>query len=137
MMGRFGTSSGPAGWLGGTLLLLSACSSGPRCVTHPVPASCPDLLVGTRAYDEWRAVVRPAQLQEIGDARYPACNHADRCGGDPLDGLGASDVWRLDGVDPARAVLALREGSGTYAVFVRRGTDPRTLHLDPGLWRAR
>ena len=121
------------GWLAGTLLLLAACSAPQRCETRPVPASCPDLLVETRAYDEWRTVARPARLQEIDDATYPACNHADRCGGDPLDGLGASDVWLLDGVDPARAVLALEEGTGRYAVFVRRGTDPARLHLDPRL----
>jgi hypothetical protein len=112
--------------LGGTLLL-AACGSGASCVTHPVAASCPDLLVEGRAYDEWRSVTPPATLQEISDATYPACNHSDRCGGDPLDGLGSTDVWRLEGVPPARAVLALREGTDTYVVFVRRGTDPRTL----------
>jgi hypothetical protein len=82
-------------------------------------------------------VVRPAILQEINDASYPACNHADQCGGDQLSGLGATDVWRLDGVSPATAVLGLREDTDTYVIFVRRGTDPKSLrsHIDPALIR--
>jgi hypothetical protein len=127
-----------ASLLTGALLFLSSCSSGNACHRASVAASCPDLRIGARAYDEWRPVVRPAALQEIGDADYPACNHADECGGDDLGGLGATDVWRLDGVPPARAVLALREGTETYEIFVRRGTDPRTVQrlIDPALLRA-
>ena len=52
-------------------------------------------------------------------------------------GAGDADVWRLDGVPPARAVLGLREGTHTYVVFVRRGTDPESLRplIDPALLR--
>ena len=123
--------------LSAVLLCSTSCSQGPDCVEHPVARSCPDLRIGARAYDEWRPLKRPPVLQEIDDASYPACNHADQCGGDPLKGLGATDVWRLDGVSPARAVIALREGTSTYVIFVRRGTDPRTLRLliDPRLLR--
>jgi hypothetical protein len=123
--------------LGGAVLLLASCSSGTACQRQPVPAGCPDLRIGTRAYDEWRPVVRPAILQELGDATYPACTHADECGGDRLSGLGATDVWRLDGVPPARAVLGLRQDTGTYVVFVRRDTDPQSLRslIDPALLR--
>ena len=126
-----------ASLLTGALLILSSCSSGDTCRRASIPAGCPDLRMGDQAYDEWRPVVRPAVLQEIGDAEYPACNHAAECGGDDLRGLGATDVWRLDGVAPARAVIALREGTETYEIFVRRGTDPRSVRrlIDPALLR--
>jgi len=127
-----------ASLLTAALLILASCSSGDACHRASVPAGCPDLRIGDLAYDEWRPVVRPAVLQEIGDADYPACNHAAECGGDDLSGLGATDVWRLEGVAPARAVIALREGTETYEIFVRRGTDPRSIRrlIDPALLRA-
>jgi hypothetical protein len=127
-----------ASLLAGALLILVSCSSGSTCHRASVPAGCPDLRIGKAAYDEWRPILRPAALQEIGDADYPACNHADQCGGDSLSGLGATDVWRLDGVAPARAVIAVREGTETYEIFVRRGTDPRSVRrlIAPGLLRA-
>lgn len=108
-------------------VMLVACGSGSSCETSPVPASCPDLLVRGRPYVVWREIRAPHRLQEVANATYPACNLSDQCGGDPLDGDGATDVWRYDGVPRARAVIGLVENSHTYAVYVRRGVDPATL----------
>jgi len=108
-------------------LLLVACGSGSSCATSPVPASCPDLLVRGKPYVVWRAIPPPHALQEVADATYPACNLSDQCGGDPLDGDGATDVWRYDGVPRARAVIGFLENSRIYAVYVRRGVDASTL----------
>jgi hypothetical protein len=80
-------------------------------------------------YDEWREVERPAILQEVGNATYPACNTDETCEGVDLDGLGATDVWLADGVDTTDAVIGLREGSHTYVIFVRVGVDPHVLGI--------
>lgn len=108
-------------------LMLVACGSGSSCATSPVPASCPDLLVGRQAYVVWREIPAPHRLQEVADATYPACNLADQCGGDPLDGHGATDVWKYDGVPQSRAVIGFLQNSRTYAVYVRRGVDTSTV----------
>jgi hypothetical protein len=108
-------------------LLLVACGSGSSCATSPVPASCPDLLIGGKPYVVWREIPPPGALQEVSDGTYPACNLSDQCGGDPLEGDGATDVWKLDGVPQARAVIGFLENSRTYAVYVRRGVDTSTL----------
>lgn len=111
------------------LLATSCASDSPKssCPTPPPPTGpCADLLFGGRLYDEWRPVERPAILAEVGNSTYPACN-VTSCGGDPFEGFGATDVWKLDGVDPTRAVIGLREGTHTYVIFVRRGVDPATI----------
>lgn len=100
----------------------ASCPGGSRA-----EAPCADLLFGGRLYDEWREVVRPAALQEVGNATYPACTGAGECNHDDLGGFGATDVWLLDGVDPSRAVLGIREGTHDYVVFVRQGVDPDSL----------
>jgi hypothetical protein len=85
-------------------------------------------------FNEWRQIKAPRILQELGDAAYPACN-AGNCGRDELGGLGATDVWLVDGVDATEAVIGLREGTHTYVIFVRVGIDPETLssRIDPSL----
>jgi hypothetical protein len=108
-------------------LLLVACGSGSSCATSPVPASCPDLLVRGKPYVVWREIPPPGALQEVANATYPACNLSDQCGGDPLLGDGATDVWKYHGVPRARAVIGFLENSHTYAVYVRRGVDTSTL----------
>ena len=108
-------------------LVLASCGSGGSCTTTPVPATCPDLLVRGKPYVVWQEVTRPSALQEVANATYPACNLSDQCGGDPLEGDGATDVWRYDGVPRWRAVIGLLEGTDTYAVYVRRGVDTSTL----------
>jgi hypothetical protein len=68
-------------------------------------------------------------MQELGDdAAYPACSE-DPCTGDDLGGLGATDVWRLDGVDPEDALIGIRQDSQTYVVYVRVGVDPDSLPI--------
>jgi hypothetical protein len=109
-------------------LLLVACGSGSSCATTPVPASCPDLLLRGHAYVAWHEIPRPAFLQEVGDATYPACNLSDQCGGDPFGGHESTDVWRLEGVPRGQAVIGYLENtSDTYVVYVRRGVDPSSL----------
>ena len=98
-------------------LVLAACGSGSSCATSPVPASCPDLVVQGQPYVVWREIPAPHRFQEVSDGTYPACNVSDRCGGDPLDGHGSTDVWKYDGVAPARAVIGLLENSDSYAVL--------------------
>lgn len=117
-----------------TVLGLASCTSATPCTErHPVPADCPDLRIGARGYDEWRAITKPPLMQEIDVAVYPACNIPEACGGDDLFGLGATDVWRLEGVDPDKAVIALRQGTNRYAIFVERRTDPTSLIWRPHL----
>lgn len=114
-----------------SVLVLASCTSTTPCAQrHPVPSSCPDLKIRERGYREWRAITKPPLLQEIDGAVYPACNIPEPCGGDDLFGLGATDVWRLEGVDPDKAVIALRQGTNTYAIFVRMNTDPGFLRPD-------
>ena len=106
--------------------VLVACGSGSSCATSPVPASCPDLLIGGKPYVVWRQIPPPDALQEVADGTYPACNLSTGRRG-PAPGRGATDVWKYDGVAPARAVIGFLENSRTYAVYVRRGVDTSTL----------
>ena len=125
--GRYGRS---LACVAGAALLLAACRASDSCVTSPVPAACPDLVLHGRSYVAWHQVPRPAALQEVGDATYPACNLSDVCGGDPYEGHQSTDVWKIDGVRPSRAVLGYLENtSDTYVVYVRRGVDPASLPL--------
>jgi hypothetical protein len=68
-------------------------------------------------------------MQELGDGTYPACNRTGGCRTDDLGGFGATDVFLLDGVDPSRGVIALREDTDTFVIFVRVGVDPGQLGL--------
>ena len=110
-------------------LLLVACGgSSSSCATTPVPASCPDLLLLGHPYVAWHEIPRPAFLQEVGDATYPACNLSDQCGGDAFGGHESTDVWKLKGVPRGQAVVGYLENtSDTYVVYVRKGIDPSTL----------
>jgi hypothetical protein len=112
----------------------AACGSGGACARpshgtgqEVAGAECPDLTFQHRSYVEWRVVHPHGSLQEVGDASYPPCTRAGACGGDPLDGLGATDLWQYDHVDATRAVIGLRQDTHTYVVFVRTGLDPTTL----------
>jgi hypothetical protein len=111
--------------------LVTSCGSGSSCATSPVPASCPDLLLEGHRYVVLHEVTKPdPPLQEVGDGTYPACNLSDRCGGDPLDGLSSTDVWRVGDLPSGKAVLGLVQGTTDhYAVYVRRGVDPSSLPL--------
>ena len=101
-------------------VLATGCGADETCRAAPPDPACPDLRFGGRFYDEVREVRRPAALQEVGNATYPACNDAETCGPD-LGGFAATDVWLLDGTDPTVAVIGLRQGTHTYVVFHRRG----------------
>jgi hypothetical protein len=116
-----------------TCLTCAACGGQKSCA-KPTQATgpCADLTFENRSYDEWRVVHPHGILQEVGDAFYPACNKAKECGGDPLQGKQATDLWRYDGVDSTRAVIGLRQDTHTYVVFVRVGLDPATLSPSPG-----
>jgi hypothetical protein len=117
-------------------LLAAACASSESCAqASSATDKCADLSYNGNSYDEWREIKPPPILQELGDALYPACNEAGRCGGDDLGGLGATDVWLVEGVDPEQAVIGVREGSETYVIYVRLSTDPDTLKplIDPSL----
>lgn len=123
---------------------LASCSSGGPCdaaaaVPHGTPSSagCHDLVFKDVSYDEWRAVATPRLPQELGDATYPACNDTSSCDGQDLGGYGATDVWLVDGVEPAEAVLGLREGTEIRVVFVAVGVDPASLEdrIDPWVLR--
>ncbi len=105
----------------------SACGFASPCTTPQSPVSCTDLTFEHRPYDEWHEVHPHGILQEVGDAFYPACNQTAPCRADPLAGMGATDVWQYDGIDPAKAVIGLRRDTHTYVVFVRVGVDPDTL----------
>jgi hypothetical protein len=97
------------------VLLFSSCTSSEPCVKPTNDGgTCADLRFGGHSYDEWRPFTTPGILQEL--------VHGD------VDGHGATDVWRLEGVDPAQAVVGLREDSRTRVVFVRIGVDTVTLH---------
>jgi hypothetical protein len=110
----------------------AACGSGGSCETTTSAApSCPDLTFEHRSYVEWREIHPHEVLQEVGDASYPACTKARVCGGDPLDGKGATDVWQYADVDAEEAVVGLRQDTHTYVVFVRSGVDPTTLPRRP------
>jgi hypothetical protein len=101
-----------------------SCASERSCEsTPPEKSDCADLEVDGTSYDEWRPFHGPRVLQELGDGTYPACNSTDACGSDGLGGHGATDVWRLEGVDPARALVGLREDTSTRVIFVAVGVD--------------
>jgi hypothetical protein len=128
---RSGTPGGPlrrASLAVMGLVACAACGAGGSCGT-PAKATgrCPDLTLQHRSYVEWREVHPRGILQEVGDAYYPACTRASACGGDPLDGMGATDVWQYADVDVTRAVIGLRRDTHTYVVFVRVGVDPSAL----------
>jgi hypothetical protein len=114
------------------VVVLASCTSHAACEASPSDPECPDLKFNGHYYDEWHRVHPAPPLQEIGDAVYPACNSSENCGPDP-GGLAATDVWLLEGVDRAKAVIGIREDTDTYVIFVRRGVDPDTV---PGLRRA-
>jgi hypothetical protein len=110
------------------LLLCSSCGSDPSCQPRREPSTCADLLYGGHEYEEWRPVERDLGiLQEIGDGTYPVCNAVASCRDDGLNGQGQTDIWRLEGVAPGRAVLGLRENTDVRVIFVRRGVDPATV----------
>jgi hypothetical protein len=122
---------GGAGAVAAVLLTCASCTSGKSCErTPPEDSSCADLRVDGISYDEWRPFHGPRVLQELGDGTYPACNSTDTCDSEGLGDLGATDVWRLEGVDPARALVGLRENSQTRVIFVRVGVDPHTISRD-------
>ncbi len=97
----------------------------------PPSADCPDLKLFGVGYNEWREFHGPpiTQLQEYGDATYPACNVAKGCPGSQFEGFGATDVWVIPGVDPAAAVVGIRENSDLRVIFVRVGVRPDQLSL--------
>ena len=118
------------------LLLLTGCGTDGRCDRATPASSCADLRFDGRSYDEWRPVDAPPpyRMQEVGDASYPACNNGG-CDEDGVGDLGATDVWLVDGIELTDAVIGLREDSGTYVIFVRRGVDLESLRprIDPSL----
>ena len=112
-------------------LLLAACTSRNTCAPIPPSADCPDITFSGVGYNESREYhgPPPRQLQEVGDATYPACNVAKGCPGSEFEGFGATDLWLLEGVDIADAVIGMRENSGTLVIFVRVGVEPDELSL--------
>jgi hypothetical protein len=114
------------------VLACAACGSARQCSSHTsTAAGCPDLTLEHRPYVEWRVVHPHGVLQEVGDAFYPACTRAGTCRSDPLEGMGATDVWQYADVDSTKAVIGLRQDTHTYVVFVRVGIDPHTLVPSP------
>jgi hypothetical protein len=116
------------------LLLLGSCGNDRSCPDPP--ASCDNLVVAGHGYVVWRTVTpppgAPGNIQEVGNATYPACNLCD----DPFGGNRATDVWHLPGARRGQAVLGIREGSSeVFVIYVRRGVDPQSLHLRG--WAAR
>ena len=106
----------------------AACGAGVSCEASARPSgACADLTFQHRPYVEWRQVHPHGILQEVGDAFYPACTTARSCRSDPLDGMGATDVWQYADIDSSRAVIGLRQDTHTYVVFVRVGVDPGSL----------
>jgi hypothetical protein len=112
-------------------LLLGGCTSRDACTPTPPSAACPDLTFGGVGYNESQEYHGPPPrlLQEVGDATYPTCNVAQGCPGSEFEGFGATDVWLLDGVDIADAVIGVRENSDTVVIFVRAGAEPDDLLL--------
>jgi hypothetical protein len=99
----------------------------------PPSADCPDLKLYGIGFNEWREFNGPPvlTLQEHGDATYPACNVAPGCPGSEFEGFGATDVWVIPGVDPADAVIGIRQNSEVLVIFVRAGVDADRLPV-PG-----
>ena len=119
--------------LGGLgLLTLVSCSSQDSGEASadcpPPPASCADLTLQGHGYVAVRTLTPPAgapgTLQEVGDAKYPACNVCH----DPFHGQQSTDVWHLPGAHRRTAVLGYREGtSDVFVVYVRQGVDPASV----------
>jgi hypothetical protein len=102
--------------------LLTSCASERGCIDAATDdPDCPDLLFRSQPYDELRVVTLRGTQQELGDATYPACNTAGTCADRGLGGNGATDVWKVHGVDPTHAVIGLREGTRTAVLFVAVG----------------
>ncbi len=112
-------------------LLAGGCTSPDPCAPPPPSAGCPDLTWRAVGYNEAQEYHGPpaGQLQEVGDATYPGCNVAKGCPGSEFGDFGATDVWSLTGVDPANAVIGVRENSQTLVIFVRVGVKPGDLPL--------
>jgi hypothetical protein len=112
-------------------VLLGACGSDVSCAPESSSAACSDLDFRGVFYDEWREYDAPpvTRLQELGNATYPDCNVPDGCPGSELDGFGATDVYLLDDVDFADALLGRRQNSDAIVIFVRVGVDPDELGL--------
>lgn len=109
--------------------VLLGCTATDPCGGLPVEdGECPDLLFSGVRYDEWQAVELPEITEELGDARYAACNDDEPCNGPGLGGFGATDVWLLEGVDPRQALIGLRQGTETPVAFLRQGLDPHGVH---------
>jgi hypothetical protein len=117
--------------LAAVTLLLAACTSQNACAPIPPSADCTDITFGGAGYNEVREYhgPPPTQLQEVGDATYPACNVAQGCPGSEFEGFGTTDVWLLEGADTADAVIGVRENSDTLVIFVRLGVEPGDLPL--------
>jgi len=114
-----------------TALLLGGCTSRDPCAPSPPSAACPDLTWRGVGYNEAQAYhgPPPEQLQEVGDATYPACNVVKGCPGSEFEGAGATDVWQLAGVDPADGVIGVRENSDKLVIFIKVGVNPQDLPL--------
>jgi hypothetical protein len=111
--------------------LLGACAYDDPCEPAPPTGACSDLDFRGVLYNELWAIDAPPpiQMQELGNATYPDCNVAEGCPGSELDGYGATDVYQINGVDFADAVIGVRQNSDTYVVFLRVGADPGELSL--------
>jgi hypothetical protein len=124
------TSSTTLGAAVASSVLLWCTGCGP-CTDLPADdGTCADLTFSGDRYDEWAPAALPAVTEELGDARYPACNDGEPCNGPDLDGHGGTDVWLLEGVAPDRAVIGFRQGTDKPVVFLRQGVRPADV---PGL----
>jgi hypothetical protein len=114
-----------------TALLVGGCTSPDPCAPPPPSPTCPDLSWRGVGYNEAKDYHGPpaSQLQEVGDATYPGCNVQHGCPGSEFGDFGATDVWSLTGVDPADAVIGVRENSDKLVIFVRVGVKPGDLPL--------
>lgn len=112
--------------------LVAGCASTDPCVEHE-DVDCPDLRYSGVFYHEWREFDPAPVLQEVGDGVFPACNDAESCDGPDLGGYQATDVWKLEDVDPGVAILGFRQHTRTWVIFVRKGVDPARV---PELARA-
>lgn len=121
----------------GTTLLLTYALHPTSCAAPESGEACADLRFSGRLYDEWLTVsVPPANdMQEVGNATYPACPAPPGCPADEFEGFGATDVYYVPDVDSDKAVIGLREGTHTYVLFVRQDLDPEDLRplVAPGL----
>jgi hypothetical protein len=124
-------------WRTAVLVVAMACAVGcadrESCAPVPPSPECPDLKFRGAGYVEFRAfdAPPPGQMQEVGNATYPDCNVVKGCPGSEFEGLGATDVWLLDGVNIADAVIGKRQNSQAFVIFVRVGVEPDQLPI-PG-----